>query len=177
MLLKACGAHRCIFAVVIVAPSAAKKGDSRCRSCAKAWRGAFLCFGFNKKGRSKIFNKKRMPSKRGGAIFCCLPKQHLQRESPKAKSLAIFSGSTFDKASPNSPFGGDFFDKACFFSQMPSFEVTFWGGWKFGCLTQPKKGPWNKSLNFIFPTKYVIPKSLKVSHWLSKLLLFLVRCY
>ena len=29
-------------------------------------------------------------------------------------------------------------------------------------------GPWNKSLNFIFPTKYVIPKSLKVSHWLSK---------
>ena len=30
------------------------------------------------------------------------------------------------------------------------------------------KGPWNKSLNFIFPTKYVVPKSLKVSHWLSK---------
>ncbi len=29
------------------------------------------------------------------------------------------------------------------------------------------KGPWNKSLNFIFPTKYVIPKSLKVGHWLS----------
>ncbi len=29
------------------------------------------------------------------------------------------------------------------------------------------KGPWNKSLNFIFPTKYGIPKSLKVSHWLS----------
>ena len=30
------------------------------------------------------------------------------------------------------------------------------------------KGPWNKSSNFIFPTKYVIPKNLKVSHWLSK---------
>ena len=29
--------------------------------------------------------------------------------------------------------------------------------------------PWNKSLNFIFPTKYVIPKSLKFSHWPSKL--------
>ena len=28
--------------------------------------------------------------------------------------------------------------------------------------------PWNKSLNFIFPTKYVIPKSLKFSHWPSK---------
>ena len=27
---------------------------------------------------------------------------------------------------------------------------------------------WNKSLNFIFPTKYVIPKSLKFSHWPSK---------
>ena len=25
--------------------------------------------------------------------------------------------------------------------------------------------PENKSLNFIFPTKYVIPKSLKFSHW------------
>ncbi len=27
--------------------------------------------------------------------------------------------------------------------------------------------PWNKSLNFIFPIKYVIPQSLKVGHWLS----------
>ena len=26
-------------------------------------------------------------------------------------------------------------------------------------LSRP--GPWNKSLNFVFPTKYVIPKSLK----------------
>ena len=30
------------------------------------------------------------------------------------------------------------------------------------------KGPWNKSLNFIFPIRYVIPKSLKVGHWLSE---------
>ena len=30
------------------------------------------------------------------------------------------------------------------------------------------KGPWNKSINIIFPTKYVIPKSLKVSHWLCE---------
>ena len=28
-------------------------------------------------------------------------------------------------------------------------------------------GPWKKSLNCIFPTKYVIPKSLKFSHWPS----------
>ena len=28
-----------------------------------------------------------------------------------------------------------------------------------------------KSLNFIFPIKYVIPKSLKFSHWLSKLII------
>ena len=27
--------------------------------------------------------------------------------------------------------------------------------------THLDNGPWNKSLNFIFPTKYVIPKSLK----------------
>ena len=29
-------------------------------------------------------------------------------------------------------------------------------------------GPWNRSLNFIFPTKDVIPKSLKFSYWPSK---------
>ena len=29
--------------------------------------------------------------------------------------------------------------------------------------------PEKKSLNFIFPTKYVIPKSLKFSHWLSEM--------
>ena len=29
--------------------------------------------------------------------------------------------------------------------------------------------PEKKSLNFIFPTKYVIPKSLKFGHWPSKL--------
>ena len=34
-------------------------------------------------------------------------------------------------------------------------------------LTQPMDHE-KKSLNFIFPTKYVIPKSLKFSHWLSE---------
>ena len=34
-------------------------------------------------------------------------------------------------------------------------------------LTQPMD-PEDKSLNFIFPTKHVIPKSLKFSHWLSE---------
>ena len=29
--------------------------------------------------------------------------------------------------------------------------------------------PWNKSLNFILPTKYVIPKKLRFSHWPSKI--------
>ncbi len=29
--------------------------------------------------------------------------------------------------------------------------------------------PEKKSLNFLFPTKYVIPKSLKFSHWPSKI--------
>ena len=29
--------------------------------------------------------------------------------------------------------------------------------------------PEKRSLNFIFPTKYVIPKSLKFSHWPSKI--------
>ena len=34
--------------------------------------------------------------------------------------------------------------------------------------TYSAKGSWTKSLNFIFPMKYVIPKSLKVGHWLSQ---------
>ena len=29
-------------------------------------------------------------------------------------------------------------------------------------------GPWDKSPNFIFPTKHVIPESFKFSHWLSE---------
>ncbi len=37
--------------------------------------------------------------------------------------------------------------------------------------TYSAKAPWNKSLNFIFPIKYVIPKSLKVGHWLSQAIL------
>ena len=36
------------------------------------------------------------------------------------------------------------------------------------CLPQPMDHQ-NKSLNFIFPTKHVIPESLKFSHWLSEL--------
>ena len=35
-------------------------------------------------------------------------------------------------------------------------------------FTYSAKGPWNKSFNLIFPIKYVIPKSLKVGHWLSQ---------
>ena len=35
-------------------------------------------------------------------------------------------------------------------------------------LTQPMD-PEKKSLNYIFPTKHVIPESLKFSHWLSEL--------
>ena len=34
--------------------------------------------------------------------------------------------------------------------------------------THSANGPWKKSLNFIFPTKYVTAKSLKFSHWLSE---------
>ena len=36
-------------------------------------------------------------------------------------------------------------------------------------ISHSANGPWKKSLNFIFPTKYVIPKSLKFSHWLSEI--------
>ena len=43
--------------------------------------------------------------------------------------------------------------------------TTFW--WHLFFLTQPMD-PEKKSLNFIFPTKYVIPKSLKFGHWLSE---------
>ena len=40
-------------------------------------------------------------------------------------------------------------------------------GLKTPNLTQPME-PEKESLNFIFPTKYVIPKNLKFSHWPSK---------
>ena len=36
-------------------------------------------------------------------------------------------------------------------------------------LSHLANGPWNKSLNFIFLTKYIILKSLKFSYWSSKL--------
>ncbi len=38
--------------------------------------------------------------------------------------------------------------------------------WSGFCLFS--QGPGNKSLNFIFLTTYVIPESLKVSHWLNE---------
>ena len=43
---------------------------------------------------------------------------------------------------------------------------------KFNSTLKPHlaNGLWNKSLNFIFPTKYGIPKSLKpFSHWSSSM--------
>ena len=49
---------------------------------------------------------------------------------------------------------------------------VFFNNWKtpyaLWHVTKPysAKGPWNKSLNLIFPTKYVIPKSSKVGHCL-----------
>ena len=42
--------------------------------------------------------------------------------------------------------------------------------WCFS-LTQPFRTMKYRSSNFIFPTKYTIPKSLKVSHWPSQFLL------
>ena len=42
-----------------------------------------------------------------------------------------------------------------------------WQFFTLDILTQPMD-PEKKSLNFIFPTTYVIPKSLKFSHWPSK---------
>ena len=41
--------------------------------------------------------------------------------------------------------------------------------WKWRiCYSHSVKGAWNESLNFIFPRKYVIPKSLKVGLWLCE---------
>ena len=58
---------------------------------------------------------------------------------------------------PKNVSGSKFLD-VCFFLRIRFLLVS---------LTQPMD-PWKKSLNFIFPTKYVIPKSLKFSHWPSK---------
>ena len=45
----------------------------------------------------------------------------------------------------------------------------FWG------LPHLANGPWNKSSNFIFPTKHVIPKSSKFGHWPSKFLFWCLK--
>ena len=50
----------------------------------------------------------------------------------------------------------DFFFKKC---------PKIWEGF----FSYSAEGPWNKSLNFIFPTR-VMRKSLKVGHWLSEFL-------
>ncbi len=47
-------------------------------------------------------------------------------------------------------------------------QRSHWGCIYSKGMTHSAKGPWNKSWNFIFPIKYVVPKSLKVGHWLSE---------
>ena len=73
MLLKACGAHRCIFDVVIgKAPSADKKGDSRNWSWAKAWRGdgGLRFSGSQKKGKvENPFEKKTCHHPKGCVFY------------------------------------------------------------------------------------------------------------
>ena len=82
VLLKACGAHRCIFDVVIVAPSADKKGDSRCRSCAKAWRRV-VAFRVPKKGKvENPFEKKTCHPKGLCAFF--------KKKTCHQKGLCVF---------------------------------------------------------------------------------------
>ena len=52
---------------------------------------------------------------------------------------------------------------------FPSSSTLPWlQTWDMHFLTQPMD-PEIKSSNFIFPTKHVIPESLKFSHWLSEL--------
>ena len=50
---------------------------------------------------------------------------------------------------------------------LTNMKVMYYASWNKRNLTQPMD-PEKKSLNFIFPTKYVIPKSLKFGHWLSE---------
>ena len=61
---------------------------------------------------------------------------------------------------PNHPFVHRIFHYKPSILRYPYF-------WKHPYLTQPMD-PEKKSLNFIFPTKHVIPESLKFSHWLSE---------
>ena len=43
-----------------------------------------------------------------------------------------------------------------------------WTCFRYATKTHSANGPWDKSLNFTFPSKHVIPESLKFSHWLSE---------
>ena len=72
------------------------------------------------------------------------------------------------------PFLGDIICMAIWAEEETFLEIPLdpLGDNAFFCqitLTHLANGPWKKSLNFIFPTKYVTPKSLKFSHWPSKL--------
>ena len=55
---------------------------------------------------------------------------------------------------------------------LTPFETFYDLPWKSKTIkiTHSANGPWKKKMNFIFPTKYVIPKSLKFSHWLSEII-------
>ena len=62
-------------------------------------------------------------------------------------------------------------------SESPYFKAIFRGvGFPLHNLTQPMD-PEKENLNFIFPTKYVIPKSLKFSHWLTIGQVSNLKCY
>ena len=50
------------------------------------------------------------------------------------------------------------------------FSQDLWGSFSTS-MTHSANGPWKKSLNFIFPTKDVIPKRLKFSHWPGKMIM------
>ncbi len=67
---------------------------------------------------------------------------------------------------------------AVFFLVFFPKQPTDVGVWVY-FLTQPSWTLKKKRLNFIFPTKYVIPKSLKFGHWLSEFSPFkaVIRCW
>ena len=54
----------------------------------------------------------------------------------------------------------------------PGWSIFLWR------KTNSANGPWDKSLNFMFPTRHVIPESLKSGHWLSEnMLIYVILIY
>ena len=96
------------------------------------------------------------------AFLSCSDDQPTKRWSPPTKACRV--SQMYPKNPPKNKFKDSF--NYCHHDDKSARRLHFLKA-SLRVLSQPMD-PEKKSLNFIFPTKYVIPKCLKFSHWPSK---------